>query len=190
VRDYPICSLCEVKLLTDKIVESFDCRYLEKVCSMNTAAEVVQTFYTAFQDKDFATMQQLYADSARFSDEVFVGLNAAEVRAMWEMLIRRGKDLELTFEILSSDEETCHARWIAEYSFSKSGNRVVNEIDARFHVKSGLITDHKDSFDFHKWAGQALGFSGKLLGWTSWMKSKVQRSAREGLRAFMSQQQD
>ena len=155
---------------------------------MKTATEVVQTFYTAFQNKDFATMQRLYADSARFSDEVFVDLNAAEVRAMWEMLVRRGKDLELTFEILSSDEETCHARWIAHYSFSKSGNRVVNKIDARFHVKNGLITDHLDTFDFHRWASQALGLPGKLLGWTSWMRRKVQRTAREGLRAFMTQQ--
>ncbi|MFM9986600.1 MAG: nuclear transport factor 2 family protein [Flavobacteriales bacterium] len=152
---------------------------------MNTAAEVVQTFYTAFQNKDYRAMQALYADEAQFSDEVFTNLTAPEVRAMWEMLIRRGKDLELTFEILSSDEETCHACWIAHYSFSKSGNRVVNKIDARFHVKNGLITEHNDSFDFHKWAGQALGFSGKLLGWTSWMKSKVQRSARESLKAFM-----
>lgn len=135
-------------------------------------------------------MQQLYADNARFTDEVFVDLNAAEVRAMWEMLIRRGKDLELTYEILDSDAETCHARWIARYSFSKSGNRVVNVIDARFHVKNGQITDHRDLFHFHRWAGQALGLSGKLLGWTPWMRRKVQRTAREGLESFMSQQQN
>ena len=134
-------------------------------------------------------MQKLYADDVRFSDEVFIDLAANEVRAMWEMLIRRGKDLELSYEILESDAETCLARWVARYSFSNSGNKVVNVIHARFHVKNGLITDHRDAFDFHRWAGQALGLYGKLLGWTSWMRRKVQRTAREGLSAFMTRQQ-
>jgi limonene-1,2-epoxide hydrolase len=160
--------------------------YLIKFSSMKSAEDVVNQFYTAFQNKDFQTMQSLYADSARFSDEVFVDLDSKEVRAMWEMLIRRGKDLQITFEILSSTSETAEARWIAHYSFSKSGNKVVNVIHACFQVKNGLIADHRDSFDFHRWASQALGISGKLLGWTSWMKRKVQRTARQGLQQFMT----
>ena len=37
--------------------------------------------------------------------------------------------------------------------------------------RDGLIVDHVDSFDFHRWAGQALGPSGRLLGGTSFLRT-------------------
>lgn len=43
---------------------------------MNANEQCINSFYTAFQNKDFKTMQQCYADNAVFTDEVFIDLDA------------------------------------------------------------------------------------------------------------------
>jgi limonene-1,2-epoxide hydrolase len=146
---------------------------------------LLTNFYTAFQNKDFATMQASYADSATFSDPVFEGLNAAELRAMWEMLIRRGNDLELTFSDIRADASRGSAAWEARYTFSATGQRVTNRIRSSFEFENGKIVKQTDQFDFYTWARQALGLPGLLLGWTGFIRGKVQRMARKNLAAFM-----
>ena len=152
---------------------------------MNSNQQLISNFYTAFQNKDYKTMQAAYTDTATFSDPVFENLNAAEVRAMWEMLITKGKDLQLEFMNVEADESTGSAAWIATYTFSASGNKVVNKIKAHFVFENGKIIQHKDSFDFYTWAKQALGIKGALFGWTSFMQNKVKQGARNSLVKFM-----
>lgn len=131
-------------------------------------------------------MQSCYADNATFSDAVFQNLNAAQVKAMWEMLITRGKDLELRFQNIKANEKTGSAEWIANYTFSNTGNKVENHIKANFEFENGKIIKHVDDFDFYRWSSQALGISGKLLGWTSFLKNKVRQKAMKSLDDFMS----
>lgn len=131
-------------------------------------------------------MQNCYADNATFSDAVFQNLNAAQVKAMWEMLITRGKDLELRFQNIEAGEKTGSAEWIANYTFSQTGNKVENHIKANFEFENGKIIKHVDDFDFYKWSGQALGISGKLLGWTSFLKNKVRNKAMKSLEDFIN----
>lgn len=153
---------------------------------MHANEQLIERFYKAFQQKDYKTMGECYHDEANFTDEAFVNLNAKEVRAMWQMLCLRGKDLRLEFSQIKADGNSGSAHWEAWYSFSQSGNQVHNIIDAAFEFKDGKILKHRDSFDFHRWAGQALGLTGKLLGWTSFLKNKVQTTARQGLDKFMA----
>ena len=131
-------------------------------------------------------MQECYADNATFSDEVFVSLNSAQVKTMWEMLISRGKDLQICFQNVSADEKSGSAEWIANYTFSQTGRKVENRIKANFEFENGKIVKHFDSFDFYKWSSQALGLKGTLLGWTSFLKGKVQETAMKSLADFMS----
>ena len=131
-------------------------------------------------------MQDCYTDNATFSDTVFVGLDAKKVRAMWEMLLKTGTDLKLDFKNISADDKKGSAEWTAYYTFSKTGNKVVNKIKADFVFENGKIVKHTDFFDFYTWAKQALGFSGVLLGWTSFLKKKVRASAMNSLNKFMS----
>jgi ketosteroid isomerase-like protein len=149
------------------------------------SAQVARAFYDAFKQKDFRTMQGLYADNATFSDPAFVGLNAQQVRAMWEMLISRGKDLQLTYQILEEKGNQVKTEWIATYTFSQTGRKVVNKIVADMTIENGLIVKHIDTFSFHKWASQALGTVGVLLGWTGFLRKKVQTKAKQGLDIFM-----
>ena len=70
--------------------------------------------------------------------------------------------------------------------FSASGNKVVNRIKASFEFENGKIIKHTDSFDFPAWAKQALGFKGRLLGRTNFLKNKVRATAKHNLEKFIS----
>jgi len=154
---------------------------------MSPNQEVIDRFYTAFQHKDYATMQQCYADDATFTDVAFETLNAKQVKAMWEMLCKSSsEDFKVEYRILSANGDLVTAQWTAWYTFSATGNKVVNRIKARFTLRDGKIVSHTDDFDFYKWARQALGIPGLLLGWLPFFKNKVQKTARGKLDAFMS----
>lgn len=153
-----------------------------------TNEALIRQFYEAFQQKDYDTMAKCYADTATFSDPVFQNLNAEEARNMWEMLLKRGKDLELTFDNIKATEKGGSADWKATYTFSQTGRKVVNHIHANFEIEDGKIVKHIDQFDFYRWSRQALGPSGLLLGWTPFLKNKVRTMARKGLSSFMKDQ--
>lgn len=147
--------------------------------------ELIQKFYTSFQKKDFKAMQECYADGVHFSDDAFPGLIGKQAKAMWHMLAIGGKDLQLTFSNVTANETTGSCDWVATYTFSLTGNKVINKVHAEFEFNNGKITRHTDSFDFYKWAGQAFGFKGQLLGWTSFFKNKVQATTKSRLAAFI-----
>ena len=153
---------------------------------MNKNEELITHFYTCFQNKDYTGMQACYADSATFSDAVFTNLNYTQVKAMWEMLIKSGKDLKLVFKNITSNENTVSAEWVAHYTFSATGNKVVNRIKANFVIENEKIVQHIDTFSFYTWAKQSLGMAGLLLGWTTFMKNKVSKQAMNNLAKFMA----
>ena len=95
---------------------------------MTSNKDLITNFYTAFQNKDYKTMQECYSDNAIFSDAVFENLDAVEVKAMWQMLITRGKDLRLEFKNVEANDKTGSAEWIADYTFSATGNKLINKI--------------------------------------------------------------
>jgi ketosteroid isomerase-like protein len=150
-----------------------------------TAHGVGERFYSAFAARDWRTMGALYADDARFSDPVFPDLDARETRAMWRMLIARGTDLALQYRVLSETADAARVHWTARYTFSQTGRPVVNQIDATLSLRDGAIVSHVDDFGWHRWARQALGLPGLLLGWTPLFRRRVQAKARAALRRFM-----
>ncbi|WP_221391751.1 nuclear transport factor 2 family protein [Dyadobacter sp. NIV53] len=152
---------------------------------MTANEQLITKFYTSFQNKDYKGMQDCYADQAKFSDAAFVNLDGKQVRSMWEMLIKNGKDLKLTFGNISGDAAGGKAEWTAVYTFSRTGNKVTNNINARFEIENGKIVKHTDSFPFYIWAKQAFGFTGLLIGWTTFFKNKVRATAMENLAKFM-----
>ena len=153
---------------------------------MNTNEETIRRFYTAFQKRDAAGMNACYAQDVQFSDPVFTDLRGDAARAMWTMLCERGKDLKIEFRDVRADGATGAAHWEAWYTFSGSGRQVHNIIDATFEFRDGKISKHTDRFDLHRWAGQALGFMGKLLGGTSFLQDKVRGTAAKSLEDYMA----
>ncbi|MDV6234452.1 nuclear transport factor 2 family protein [Leptospira ellisii] len=155
---------------------------------MKSAAQVAGEFYEAFQKKDVATMSALYSDSVTFNDPVFTDLNATETRGMWNMLVSRGKDLELKFGEIRSQGDVATVTWEAFYTFSKTGNKVHNVIRAELTCKDGKIVKHTDRFGFYRWSRQALGLSGLLFGFLPFIRNKVKAEAKKGLELFLRRQ--
>ena len=86
--------------------------------------------------------------------------------------------------IMAITERSAH--WEAHYRFSATGRQVLNRIDAEFDFDDhGLITRHRDRFDFWAWSRQALGLPGWLLGWTPFLRRKVRAQAASKLRQFL-----
>jgi ketosteroid isomerase-like protein len=154
---------------------------------MNSNEALIRKFYTAFQQKDFLTMQSCYHPNALFWDPVFQQLNSTEVKAMWEMLLTSAKDLRIEFtEPKRTGEETVNVQWDAWYTFSRTGRPVHNRVNSWIIIRDGLIHNQVDGFNFWRWSRQALGPTGWLLGWTPIVSKKVQGTARRSLDKFMT----
>jgi len=147
---------------------------------------LIQKFYESFQRKDAAGMVACYADDVRFTDPVFETLDGKKAGAMWTMLVGGGGDLRLEFKDVKADDTSGSAHWDAYYTFSGTGRFVHNSIDAAFEFRDGKITRHVDTFDLHKWAGQALGLKGKLFGGFGFVQSKIRSMAAGRLAAYLA----
>lgn len=146
--------------------------------------ELVRRFYTALDNTDGETMAACYHDDVVFSDPGFGELRGEDAADMWRMLCHNATDLSVTHEILDATEERATTRWVAHYSFGPKKRPVTNHIEARMRFADGLIIEHHDTFDAWKWAGQALGLPGRVLGWAPPMQSKIRSTARAQLRSF------
>ena len=160
---------------------------------MQRYEQLIENFYAALNRRDYRTMAEYYHPEAIFYDPVFENLNAAEVKAMWEMLCKRAADLRVTvsdidYEKLNEEEEYGSCKWTAEYTFTATGRKVINVVEADFRFRDGLIIEHQDSFDLYKWSKQALGLSGLLLGWSGFVQNPIRKKAKKGLRQFMEKQ--
>jgi ketosteroid isomerase-like protein len=151
---------------------------------MHPHETVIRDFYAAFARRDAEAMGRCYHDEVFFSDPAFPHLRGEEARDMWRMLVSRAADLEIVLEEASADAEGGRARWTARYTFSKTGRRVVNRIDALFAFRDGRIVRHFDRFSFWRWSAQALGPLGSLLGWFAPVKWMVRRQAAAQLERF------
>lgn len=150
-------------------------------------AELIAKFYAAFDRHDGKTMQACYTADVEFSDEVFPELKGAQAGGMWRMLCTQSKDLRVVVSGIEADDTHGKAHWDAFYTFSATGRKVHNKIDAVFEFKNGLIAKHTDSFDFYAWSKQALGVAGTAFGWTSLVKYKVRKTAAKALEKFLAE---
>ena len=148
-------------------------------------ARVIRDFYEAFDRHDGETMVQQYAPDVTFEDPAFGRLHGDEAGDMWRMLTGRAEDLRIELREHEAKGDRGKANWIATYTFS-TGRPVVNDIRARFEFRDGKITDHRDSFNFHRWARQALGPSGWVLGLFP-LRLLVRRKALGDLKAFRAE---
>jgi ketosteroid isomerase-like protein len=146
--------------------------------------QLIERFYRAFDASDGDEMAACYAPGVRFSDPVFPELRGDRAGAMWRMLTEPDGDLRVELHEHDADDTTGTAHWIARYTFTETGRPVVNDIHATFRFEDGLIVEHDDRFDFHRWARQALGPLGLVLGWTPLLRAAVRRKAAARLDEF------
>lgn len=156
-----------------------------------TNEELVERFYTSFSKGDFRGMTACYHPDIVFHDKIFGTLKGQRVSKMWEMLLSRSSgNLKITFSAIEANAERGSAQWIAEYKYGKKKRKVVNVVRAEFTFKDGKIIAHQDDFDVWKWTQQALGLTGYLLGWTGFMRKKIQKTVNTHLDFFIAKAND
>src|SRR5688572_6923406 len=117
--------------------------------------ELIHKFYTSFSNLNSDGMSRCYSDDIIFTDPAFGSLHGEEAKDMWRMLIQNSKgNLHIIFSDVKADEKTGSAKWIARYTFGKTGRPVVNHIHASFNFSGGKIIQHTDHFDIWKWSHQ------------------------------------
>ncbi|WP_435274347.1 nuclear transport factor 2 family protein [Psychrobium sp. nBUS_13] len=152
---------------------------------MNENEQLVEKFYNAFKQSDYATMHDCYHPDIEFSDPLFQ-LKGPKAKAMWHMLLEKGGDPNSrTFEGIQADDHNGKVHWEAKYVFSKTGRHVHNKVDAEFIFKDGKIIKHYDNFNLYKWTQMAMGPIGLVLGWTSFFQNKVRQGGQQTLNQFI-----
>jgi hypothetical protein len=151
---------------------------------MNEEEQVIRHFYSCMQQQDWKGMLTCYREDIFFYDPIFENLEGGQVRAMWEMLLSNAKSFEFNFSHIEAEDGYGSCQWIAAYTFSGTGRRVVNRGKAFFKFSGGKIAEHQDDYSIWKWSGQALGVPGILFGWSSLVKDKVRQKARTSLERF------
>jgi ketosteroid isomerase-like protein len=148
---------------------------------MEQKIQVINSFYNAFNQRNAAQMLAHYHTNIVFNDPVFGVLQGQQVHKMWQGLCKRATNLKVTvnnIEVL--DEQYTKTQWTASYLYG--GKRpVTNNITAFMKFDGDKIIEHSDAFSMHKWAAQAFGFTGWLLGWTSFFRRKVSATAQKML---------
>jgi len=145
---------------------------------------LIKTFYTGFSELDAEKMISCYHKDIVFEDPAFGKLEGANAGKMWKMLCKNAKNFKIEFSQINATDQNGSAHWEAWYTFSKTGRNVHNSIDAQFEFKDGKIIRHIDHFDLHRWASQAIGWKGKLLGGTNFFKKKLQQQTNRLLDKF------
>lgn len=150
---------------------------------------IITKFYKAFSNLDADTMCACYHKDIVFEDPAFGVLKGNRAKAMWQMLCasQKGKNFKVVASNIEGDSKSGSAYWEAFYHFSKTGRKVHNKIDAKFEFKDGLIISHKDDFNLHKWAKQALGFKGLLIGKTQYFKNKLKNQTNHLLDNYINE---
>ena len=152
-------------------------------------AATMQDFYDAFARGDGDAMAALYHPDAVFHDAAFGELKGKEIGAMWKMLA--ASKPKVVASNIKGDAEGASGHWDADYKFPGTGRDVHNSIDARFEMKDGKILRHQDTFDFQKWALQALpvldklGGLGRFIAGSDLVQGTVRHFAGRGLDQFM-----
>ncbi|MFO1218441.1 MAG: nuclear transport factor 2 family protein [Burkholderiaceae bacterium] len=147
---------------------------------------LLKRFYAAFAILDARTMRSCYASDARFEDPVFALQGNEAIGTMWQMLCETMRNRgQAVFRLEARDieaiEDRGSAHWEVRYRFGAAGRMVHNVVEAQFTFENGLIASHVDSFDFWRWARQALGPTGLALGWTDYLHEKVRRDSNAKL---------
>lgn len=150
-------------------------------------SELIKKFYTSFSDGNIKGMIACYHKDITFQDPAFGRLKGERAVKMWQMLLSQKKaNTKITFNNIQASSKNGKANWTAEYIYEK--RKVINKVSAEFKFKDGKIIEHIDTFDLWKWTKQAMGITGYLIGWTSFIKSKIQSTTNQKLDTFIKQQ--
>ncbi|SCY07660.1 SnoaL-like domain-containing protein [Nonlabens sp. Hel1_33_55] len=141
---------------------------------MDTKTLLTQ-FYKGLKNANASNMTALYKDNSHFKDPVFGDLHGEHAISMWHMLFSKNNQVKISYKIIEATPTYGKVQWTANYLNGSNKRPVTNHVTANFKLADGEIVNHVDSFNLSKWSRQALGVSGLLMGWSSFMKNQIQK---------------
>jgi limonene-1,2-epoxide hydrolase len=150
---------------------------------------IIEQFYSAFQSMNAEDMARCYHSDVIFDDPAFGQLTGSHASNMWRMLIKsqQGKNFRVAFKDITIQGNKGSAKWEAWYTFSQTGRKIHNKINASFEIQDDKIIRHSDHFDLYRWSRMALGIQGILIGWTGFFQRKLQQKTNGMLARFERQ---
>lgn len=152
---------------------------------MHPNASLIENLYKSLDAGKSEEMAAAYHPDATFKDPVF-DLSGSDIGDMWRMFLAPGSDLAVEVSGIEADDEAGKAHWEARYTYRPTGREVHNVVEAKFQFRDNLIVHHQDSFNLSRWARQALGGTGALLGWTGFVQNRIRAKASKQLARFQS----
>lgn len=146
---------------------------------MDVKQELVASFYGAFSRLDYEQMMDCYADDIIYNDPLVGLIERGEVKAYWKMICANAKALSLkTYDFEEIDDEYVTSRYQVEYYLEATGKKVRYAAKSFMRIAEGKIVEHSDGFRLSTFLGNTYGLAGQLLGWTGYLKKKVQHRYR------------
>lgn len=163
-----------------------EAKQLQMKTRLMNNTELIEKFYTSFANGNFKEMTACYHENIVFQDPVFGRLEGKRAVKMWEMLLtKRTESTKISFDNIHATSDHGTANWTAKYVYGDANRKVTNVVRANFKFKEGKIIEHIDSFDLWKWSKQAMGIVGYLVGWSPFMKNKIQKTTKMRLDTFI-----
>lgn len=147
--------------------------------------DLLHQFYRSFSNADAEGMIACYHENIVFKDPAFGELHGERAKAMWRMLLSRNQKIQIDYEILEVALNSACVEWQAVYEYGAKQRKVHNRVLAYFKFQDGKIIKHRDRFSLWSWSKQALGFTGKILGWTGYLEKKIQKKTNMLLNDFL-----
>ena len=108
---------------------------------------LIREFYAAFARRDAEAMARCYHDEVFFSDPAFPKLRGrGGARHVADAASPAPRTSRSSSTRRAPTPRADGARWTARYTFSRTGRKVVNRIDALFAFRDGRIVRHYDRF--------------------------------------------
>jgi SnoaL-like domain len=127
---------------------------------MHPNARLIATLYSSLRDDKPDAAAACYAADAHFEDIAFWLDGRELILQMWRLVC--SGDVGVTFDSVVADDQKGRANWVASYTFTDTGRRVINPTTAQFAFRDGLIVNHVDRCEAMAWATQAYPFPRNL----------------------------
>ena len=137
--------------------------------SSPSPSATVARYFQALNAKDTGALEEVYAKSAHFDDNVFHYKDRDGIVGMWSKL---PADARVEHEIVKVDGNTVVAN--LHWSYTLAGTKVKNDETSTLTVVDGKIVKQREHFDFGVWAHQlAPWFSVASLNRHEWLLAPV-----------------
>lgn len=153
------------------------------VLAMHRNTALIEKLFTSLDNHNHQSMADCYHPEAKFKDIAFDLTGKKKIHAMWHLIC--DGDIRVKVEAIDADGIKGISKIVDEYTFTDTGNTVINKITSAFSFKDGLIFQQEDNCDAKDWASQALGgIKGYLAGRIQFLrKLKAFLKLREFIRS-------